>query len=113
MLFVDDEEMIAAIGKQMLDVLGYDVELARSGKEAIEIYESRQGRFGLVVLDIVMPDMGGGATFDRLKQINPQVKVLLSSGYSIDGEATEILKRGCKGFIQKPFDLNELSLKIK
>jgi PAS domain S-box-containing protein len=112
-LFVDDEEMIATIGKQMLDVLGYKVELAASGKKAIEIYQTDPGRFDLVVLDIVMPDMGGGATFDRLKQINPQVKVMLSSGYSIDGEATEILKRGGKGFIQKPFDLNELSLKLK
>jgi len=60
-----------------------------------------------------MPDMGGGETYDRIKEINPEVKVLLSSGYSIDGEATEILKRGCQGFIQKPFGMEELSMKIR
>ena len=57
--------------------------------------------------------MGGGETFDRLKKINPDVKVLLSSGYSIDGQATEILKRGCSGFIQKPFNMKTLSQKIR
>jgi len=60
-----------------------------------------------------MPDMGGSDTYDRLKEINPGVKVLLSSGYSLDGQAEDILKRGCDGFIQKPFDLIELSRKIK
>ena len=56
-----------------------------------------------------MPDIGGGETYDRLKEINPNIKVLLSSGYSIEGHATEILERGCDGFIQKPFDMAQLS----
>ena len=68
---------------------------------------------GLIILDMIMPDMGGGETFDRLKEIDPGIKVLLSSGYSVDGQATEILDRGCKGFIQKPFDIKELSLRIR
>ena len=67
----------------------------------------------LIILDMIMPDMGGGETFDRLKEIDPGIKVLLSSGYSVDGQATEILDRGCKGFIQKPFDIKELSLRIR
>jgi two-component system cell cycle sensor histidine kinase/response regulator CckA len=67
----------------------------------------------LVLLDIVMPKMGGGEVFDRLKEINPNIKVLLSSGYSIDGEATKILERGCSGFIQKPFDIKQLSKSIR
>jgi CheY-like chemotaxis protein len=62
---------------------------------------------------MVMPDIGGGETYDKLKEINPQVIVLLASGYSIDGQATEILNRGCNGFIQKPFDIKELSFKLK
>jgi len=62
---------------------------------------------------MIMPDMGGGETYDRMKEINPDIKVLLSSGYSIDGEATEILERGCDGFIQKPFDMQELSRRIR
>ena len=63
----------------------------------------------MVLLDMVMPEMGGGETYDRLKKINPDIKVLLSSGYSIDGQATEILERGCDGFIQKPFNMEQLS----
>ncbi|MBW2019515.1 MAG: response regulator [Deltaproteobacteria bacterium] len=59
-----------------------------------------------------MPNMGGGEAYDRMKEINPDAKVLLSSGFSIDGEASEILERGCNGFIQKPFTMNELSGKI-
>jgi CheY-like chemotaxis protein len=60
-----------------------------------------------------MPGMGGGETFDRLREIKPDVKVLLSSGYSINGQATKILKRGCDGFIQKPFNMNQLAEKIQ
>jgi DNA-binding NtrC family response regulator len=62
---------------------------------------------------MIMPGVSGGETFDRIKAINPEVKVLLSSGYSINGQATEILKRGCNGFIQKPFRMTELSHKIR
>ena len=60
-----------------------------------------------------MPGMGGGETFDRLKRINPNVKVLLSSGYSINGQASKIMERGCDGFIQKPFTLKQLSAKMQ
>jgi len=67
----------------------------------------------MVILDLIMPDMGGGAVYDRLKEINPDVKVLLSSGYSIGGAAQEILDRGCNDFIQKPFNLSRLSQKIR
>jgi DNA-binding NtrC family response regulator len=67
----------------------------------------------MVILDLIMPDIGGGDTYDRLKEINPEIKVLLSSGYSIDGQASEILERGCSGFIQKPFNMKKLSQKIR
>ncbi len=67
----------------------------------------------MVLLDMIMPDMGGGETYDRMKEINPDIKVLLSSGYSIDGQATEIIKRGCDGFIQTPFDMQGLSQRIR
>ena len=66
-----------------------------------------------MLLDMIMPDMSGGETYDRMKDIDPKVKVLLSSGYSIDGQATEILNRGCNGFIQKPFKMKELSQKLR
>ena len=61
---------------------------------------------------MVMPDMGGGETYDKLKEINPDIKVLLSSGYSINGQAKDILERGCDGFIQKPYNIGKLSKKI-
>jgi len=67
----------------------------------------------MVILDMIMPEIGGGDTYDRLKEINPNIKALLSSGYSINGQATEILERGCNGFIQKPFNIGELSKKMR
>jgi len=67
----------------------------------------------MVILDLIMPVMGGGETYDRLKEIDPQVNVLLSSGYSRDGKVTEILERGCDGFIQKPFSMKDLSQKLR
>ena len=67
----------------------------------------------LIILDMILPDMGGGEVYDRLKKVNPDVKVLLASGYSIDGQASEILDRGCNGFIQKPFRISDLAQKIR
>ncbi len=93
--------------------MGYQALVARSGKEAIKIYEKYKDKINLIILDMIMPDMGGGKTYDRIKEINPDIKVLLSSGYSIEGQATEILKRGCNGFIKKPFNIKELSHKIR
>ncbi|MBW1861249.1 MAG: response regulator, partial [Deltaproteobacteria bacterium] len=112
-LLVDDEEMVLDAGEQMLRKLGYEVLLAGSGQEALEQYKKNQDRIDMILLDMVMPGMGGGKTYDRLKEINPKVMVLLSSGYSIDGQAKEILKRGCDGFIQKPFSLEQLSQRIR
>ena len=110
---VDDEEMISDAGGQMLKYLGYEVLLANNGQEALELYKKNQDKIDMVLLDMVMPVMGGGEAFDRMKEINPRVKVLLSSGYSIEGEAREILKRGCDAFLQKPFRLEQLSQKIE
>jgi signal transduction histidine kinase/ActR/RegA family two-component response regulator len=112
-LFVDDEEIIIDIGRQILSSLGYQVIMAKSGKEAIEIYRANKNKINMVILDMIMPDIGGGETYDRLKEINPEIKVLLSSGYSIDGQASEIMNRGCNGFIQKPFLIKQLSQKIR
>jgi CheY-like chemotaxis protein len=112
-LFVDDEGMIIDVGREILKTLGYQVLLARGGKEAIEVYKANKDRIDMVILDMIMPDMGGGETYDLLKEINPQIKVLLSSGYSLEGQAQEIMERGCNGFIQKPFDVKQLSAKIR
>ncbi len=112
-LLVDDEDVVLEVGAEMLKKLGYEVALARGGQEALEVYRGDQDQIDMVIIDMIMPGMGGGQTYDRLKEMNPAAKVLLSSGYSIDGQASEILSRGCNGFIQKPFDLKNLSQKIR
>ena len=112
-LLVDDEEVVLKIGQELLEAMGYQVLTAKDGKEAIKVYRKNQDKIDIVVLDMVMPRMGGGKAYDHMKEINPDVKVLLSSGFSVDGEAGEILKRGCDGFIQKPFTMKQLSAKIK
>jgi two-component system cell cycle sensor histidine kinase/response regulator CckA len=112
-LLVDDEDMVTDVGRQMLEKLGYKVLVASGGRQAIDIFRQNRDDIDLVLLDMVMPEMGGGETFDLLRQMDPEIKVLLSSGYSVDGRAHEILTRGCNGFIQKPFNLNELSQKLK
>jgi len=112
-LLVDDEEEIRRVGQELLEAMGYSALLARDGREAIELYAKKQEDIDIVLLDIVMPNMGGSETYDKLKEVNPEVKVLLLSGYSIDVKAAEILDRGCNGFIQKPFGAEELSAKIR
>jgi CheY-like chemotaxis protein len=98
---------------QMLQAMGYTVLGAAGGTEAIQMFEEHAYNIDLVILDMIMPGMGGGKTFDAIKTIDPDVRVLLSSGYSEDSQAKEILKRGCAGFIQKPFRMGELGAKIK
>jgi PAS domain S-box-containing protein len=112
-LLVDDEKEILDVGEEMLEAMGYSVLVARSGKEAVEVYENHKDEIDLVILDMIMPGIGGSETYDRIKEENPKVKALLSSGYSIDGQATEILEKGCDGFIQKPFTMIKLSGKIR
>ncbi len=112
-LLVDDEDMIIDACEQLLEEMGYKVIIAKGGKAAIEVYKKNMDEIDMVILDMIMPDMGGGETYDKLKEINPKIKVLLASGYSINGQASEILDRGCNGFIQKPFQMENLSHKIK
>ena len=112
LLIVDDEELVLDVGVSMLKKLGYTVLKAHNGTEAVEIFAASKDKIKMVILDIIMPDMGGGQVYDKIKAINPQVKVLLCSGYSVDGQAIELLERGCDGFMQKPFTMEELSGKI-
>jgi CheY-like chemotaxis protein len=112
-LLIDDEQMILDVGVELLEELGYTVKSAMSGQEAIDLLKKEGGKIDLIIMDMIMPGMGGGETFDRLKAIDPDIKVLLSSGYSINGQATKILRRGCDGFIQKPFNMNQLAEKVQ
>ncbi|MEA3437671.1 MAG: PAS domain S-box protein [Thermodesulfobacteriota bacterium] len=112
-LLVDDEEMIIEVNQEILKALGYKTMIARGGKEAVEIYKKNREKINMVIMDMIIPGMSGKEFYDNLKNIHSEIKVLLSSGYSISGQAAEILERGCNGFIQKPFKLRELSVKIR
>ena len=112
-LLVDDEEMVVTVGRELLRTMGYEVFVATNGREALQTYEENMSEIDLVLLDMKMPGMCGGETYDRMKAINPDIKVLLSSGCNIEGEAEKILQRGCDGFIQKPFSINEVSQKLR
>jgi CheY-like chemotaxis protein len=112
-LLVDDEDDIIDVGAEILETLGYKVLTAKNGEEAIKLYKENIDIIDVLVIDMVMPRMSGSELYKRLKTLNSEIKVLLASGYSIDGEATKILEQGCNGFIQKPFGLVELSQGIR
>lgn len=112
-LIVDDEVIVVEVSRDMLEKVGYSVQCATNGQEALSLFRSQADEIDLVILDMIMPRMGGGEVFDEIKAIRPKTKVLLASGYSIDGQAAQILKRGCDGFIQKPYSLQQLSRKIE
>ncbi len=112
-LIVDDEYIIRSFGKSALLSLGYKVFEASDGLEAVEIYKQKKDEIDVVVLDVIMPRMGGGQAFKKMKEINPDVKVLLSSGYSISDATQELLDSGARGFLQKPFDMKKLSREIR
>ena len=112
-LLVDDEDVVIDVCGQLLGSLGYSIIVARSGQEAIRIYKEQAAQVGAIILDMIMPDMSGSETFDALKAINRDAKIILSSGYSLNGLATKIMERGCKAFIQKPFGIDQLSQTLK
>ncbi len=112
-LLIDDEETITEVIGKALTLTGYKVLPAHGGEEALQLYQDNRSSIDVVVLDMIMPGMNGGKVFDRLRDMNKGVKVILSSGYSLEGEASQIMARGCDGFIQKPFGIKELSQKIR
>jgi two-component system, cell cycle sensor histidine kinase and response regulator CckA len=111
-LLVDDEDGVRTVAARMLEQLGYQVLMAASGSRALELYPQERDRIDLVILDMLMPGMGGAETFQKLKGVDPQVRVLLSSGYSLDGEAQQVIAAGARGFIQKPYRLANLSHQV-
>jgi len=112
-LLIDDEEIVLDVSKDLLERLGYEVFPTCSGQEGIAVYMEKRSEIDLVILDMTMPGISGGETFDKLREINSELKILLSSGYSLNGDAQSILDRGCDGFLQKPFCLVDLSQKVR
>lgn len=112
-LIVDDEEVILDIVKNIMEKWGYTVLLANNGKEAVRVYQKSKDHIDLVILDMILHDIGGDEIYIRMKAINPEVKVLLASGYGIDSKVEKILASGATNFIQKPFNIMHLSEKVK
>lgn len=111
-LLVDDEKLIVQVGSAMLEKMGYEVLVARDGEEALKTFLENKEKVGIVLLDMIMPGMGGLEVLRRLRAIDPDVKILLCSGYSIHGEAPRTIGQGCDGFIQKPFSIEDLLGKL-
>lgn len=112
-LVIEDEEMIMDVIRGILERLGYRVLEAETGKKAVEIVNSFDGDIELAILDIVLPDMKGNAVYPLIMKARPNLKVIVCSGYSINGPAREILDNGAQGFLQKPFNMTILSEKLK
>jgi CheY-like chemotaxis protein len=112
-LIVDNEDLVLSVAAEMIEKMGYQVFKAGSGGEALEILKRKKNQIDLVILDMIMPDMSGSQTFDQLMALAPSIRVILSTGYSLDGHAAEIMERGCRGVLQKPFTFQTLALKIK
>ncbi|MBN2684138.1 MAG: response regulator, partial [Pontiellaceae bacterium] len=111
-LLVDDEQVLRKMGMNLLHDLGYTVILAEDGQEALEIYRERYNEIDLVIMDMVMPKMPGRESFIQMQKINPEVRVLFSSGFTREQSIEDLLKRGARGFIQKPYRRAEFSQKI-
>jgi nitrogen-specific signal transduction histidine kinase len=112
-LVVDDEPGIREMARELLSALGYEALLAEDGQVACRIVRERGAGIALVLLDIVMPRMGGKETFEALRELSPSLPILLSSGYTLEGAAQEILDKGANGFIQKPYGLSELARAVR
>jgi signal transduction histidine kinase/ActR/RegA family two-component response regulator len=112
-LLVDDESIVAEVAAIMLGKLGYRVRVALGGEAALELFKKHRHEIHLVLLDMIMPGLSGGETFRLLKEIDPSVRVLLTSGYSIEGQAQELINEGCLGFLHKPYNLASLGAKLE
>jgi len=107
-LLIDDEKPIRDFGEQIFSRFGYTVLPASDGESALKLYQEKKDEIDLVILDLIMPVMGGKKCLEWLLQINPEVKVVISSGYSPEGTVKEVLEGGAKNFINKPFVMKEM-----
>jgi two-component system, cell cycle sensor histidine kinase and response regulator CckA len=109
-LLVDDEEVVLDVGTMMLEKIGYQVLGARNSAEAVEIF--KQNEIDLVLLDLKLPDESGAETFKKITAIDPDARVILSTGYNETQEVFELINLGCRGMLQKPFSLERLFEKV-
>jgi len=112
-LLVDDEKYIRELGVELLTDVGYEVFTATDGEGALQLYRKEQQRIDLVILDLVIPGMGGKKCYEEILKINPQAKILIVSGYSVNGPGKEAMEAGAKGFVGKPFDVSHMLTTVR
>lgn len=112
-LLVDDEQRILNVGRTICKALGYTVFTADSGEAALKVYAKKKNDINIVVLDMIMPGMDGLEVFMALKKLNPDIKVLISTGYAIDENVQEMLRQGCQGYLLKPYSVVDFSHKLR
>jgi len=108
-MVVDDEKTVLEVMAEIIHDLGYQVLTADSGRQAINLFEKYKDKIGLVILDLVMPQVSGEDVFHTLREMNPDIKIILASGYDRQGRAASLLATSGTEFIQKPFDIDSLS----
>ena len=107
-LVVDDEELIRDLAARILTKSGYRVITASNGEEALKVYQSQSNEISLIILDLIMPTMGGKDCLKKILEIDPQARVLIASGYSAAGKTKETIDVGAKGFVNKPYDVRQV-----
>ncbi len=111
-LLIDDEEMVINICEMMLKKLGYEVLKAHNGHEGLQLFAANKSRIDLIISDLEMPKMNGWEVLDKLREIDPQIKVMLSSGALTDKDEQGVIDEGFSGFLKKPYSLTTLSEKM-
>jgi signal transduction histidine kinase/CheY-like chemotaxis protein len=112
-LIVEDEHLVMEVNRAIVEKIGYRVLEARTGEEAIELVKRHEGRIDFVLLDVILPDMDGSHIYPRLVEVRPDLKVIVCSGFALDGPARQILESGAESFVQKPFTMSALSAVLK
>jgi two-component system cell cycle sensor histidine kinase/response regulator CckA len=112
-LLVDDEEMVRALGQAVLELCGYTMLMAEDGVQALEVYQAHRGEIPLVVLDVIMPQMDGRECLRRLRELDPRVRVLISTGYTVRGLAQELVAEGALGVVEKPFRIRDFAVAVR
>jgi CheY-like chemotaxis protein len=111
-LLIDDEEMVINISEMMLKRLGYRVLKAHDGNEGLQLFEENKSKIDLIISDLEMPEMNGKEVMDKLRKIDPQIKVILSSGALTNADEKNVVNKGFNGFIKKPYSMNTLCEKM-
>jgi CheY-like chemotaxis protein len=111
-LLIDDEETVIDISEMMLIRLGYRVLKAHSGYEGLKLFKKNKSTIDLIISDLEMPEMNGKEVMDKLREIDPQIKVMLSSGGLTEADEKNVINKGFNGFIKKPYNMNTLCEKM-